>query len=1463
MTRSVFKACQTRRMAAVCLFALSVLILVSGSRPWATAQAVWRVEIKEGETASSSLSINNHCAAPHSFRVTNKFKSLRFNEPTDSILVGASGTKRIPASFDARGLKNKVYSGKVDIECLDCKKEQGCSQDHDELAIEMNVIKLVSAGNEKLNSATASQGNPQLTLNKVHVKNASDPVSPPASTTWQPGVPITYVISLSNSGAANSNISVADTPPPGFVFVSATCTASFGATCPGGTLAPPTFGAFSIPTGGNVEVRMTGYFTTGGGKINTATATAKDGQGNVLNVGSANSSSDQLTVSSAQSPVNVAVTKSVNTTTSSLPAHLHYTITVTNMTATGVYLGGNLRLRDVISPNPTFNWTVSNPTCTPSGGAVCPDMPSSVPNNATTILFPYDAVGGSTANDNGWLPGSIGTSIASYQIEFDVDVTKNVNVTCGAATIPFRNQAILDSLNGFSDSNGSDNVSQQVTTTINTGLTACAASGPTVTKVQCTTTTGPCTAGNTANWNAPVRYQITVNNPTSGTLNNIPLNDSIYKGTGTPTFTATVPSGPCISAGCTALSSPTPLQSPILQTPSVNSDYSLFLLWTGTLPSLATLQQAVIEYTVVYAPVCETDAHPDTIFNQVIAGSSSATVTTSMTPEATACNLTVDKQKVTPGPIVFEQPTKYNVVFANPSAASLALTVRDALSISSSQYGNFTFTYSTSCTATGSITPVPAAQTNVLNTVSYSANPWQGLALINAPPTFGPGSTLTCQVTVTAHKPPDTSPSCQGTGTPQLINAAFMDSSINYNPGLQPTLYASQAADLPLCRSVIVTKIATPHTYGPGAPITYTITAENKGKDAVASFVLKDAVPPPLTAVSVSGCTPSTTCTTGPTLTAGTVNVSYGLLQPNVPVSFTLTVTAPQAGGSYPNLAVGSFLPGGNFYFQGDETQFLQQEENIQVLTPTLTKSFDPGQIAPNGTSTLTFNVTNTNSDPKQTGINFSDTLPPGLQIVSVIANGCSGNATISTDGHTITLHNGQLVGPNTDGSGKHTCQISVVVKAVGDCKVYENKKANFSEVTNLDVSNINEHLDVVGCPPGKPPTLAKFYEPANIPVNGTTNLAFTITNSSGDPKQTGIAFSDTLPPGIQIVSVVSSGCGGTVTISSDHQTVTLTGGQLVGSNSDGSGKHTCQIVVRVKATDRCGVYPNTERNFSDIKNLDVTGINAQLTVGGDCGGGGLTVQKDVKGGPAGFSGQFNFLVQCSTPNGFYQKAVTVNWPTPGFITLSDVPAGSQCVVTEGPPPGSLPANYNWAGLPAYSPNGGVVSVDPKGHVTVTDTMSLCNETGQVTITKVVKGLPKNYIGVFQGTLQCWVSDKLVTYPVTLTSPNGLTTTIGNIPLGSACTFQETGQPPLTGGLVWNQPVYSPDFGTVTLTGECCQQITVTNEAHPCCTGQTGGSGPETGQNESNYRPVRTPANSGKPSKPEPRGRKNLRKTSP
>src|SRR6185436_3693961 len=95
--------------------------------------------------------------------------------------------------------------------------------------------------------------------------------------------------------------------------------------------------------------------------------------------------------------------------------------------------------------------------------------------------------------------------------------------------------------------------------------------------------------------------------------------------------------------------------------------------------------------------------------------------------------------------------------------------------------------------------------------------------------------------------------------------------------------------------------------------------------------------------------------------------------------------------------------------------------------------------------------------------------------------------------------------------------------------------------------------------------------------------------------------------------------------------------------------------------------------------------------------------------------------------------------------------------------------------------------------------------------------------------------------------------TVGNIPLGSACTFQETGQPPLKGDLMWNQPIYTPTFGTVTLTGECCQQITVINQARHCCS-QSGSSGsnPRTPTNFLDHAIEQNPASYDTPVKSTP-----------
>lgn len=506
-----------------------------------------------------------------------------------------------------------------------------------------------------------------------------------------------------------------------------------------------------------------------------------------------------------------------------------------------------------------------------------------------------------------------------------------------------------------------------------------------------------------------------------------------------------------------------------------------------------------------------------------------------------------------------------------------------------------------------------------------------------------------------------------------------------------------------------------------------------------------------------------------------------------------------------------------NFVNTAEMDQFPGRYSNAQfraaVATP-LPKcvSILVGKIAsdatPGSTVTFTLTVQNTGNDP--TGVVLTDTVPSQFSNVTwTCASGCT---VASGSGNAISIPL-QAIAPGAT--------ITVVVTATAPTVLgsYCNTdKATFTpfpsdtffEGDQATLTTATACVQVKQPAQTGKPKLTKNFDPNSIPLNGTALLTFTITNSSGDPAQNGIAFTDMLPAGLEFVSIGTNSCGGTATISTDHQKFTYAGGHLA------AGQHTCAIVVKVKSTGTCGIYANDKSNFSELSNLDVSSASAHLEVKG-CDGGGLIVSKKIDGAPAGFSGQFTFLVQCATSSGLYQKVVTVNYPTPGFVTLTDAPLNALCTVTEGQMP-AAPSGYNWSGLPTYSPDGGVVTTtDHGGQVTAINTLKACIEIGQVRITKILKGVPNDFTGTFTGTLQCWAGGHLSTFPVTLTAPNGLVVTVTNIALGSSCTFAETSQSTLPPGMQWNPPAYSPAFGSVSLTGLCCQDVIVTNEARACC----------------------------------------------
>src|SRR5215207_8560042 len=133
---------QTRRrvwLAMFILMALNILPLVSYAN-LITAQKIAqsrRPEIRDEKITRAILQITNRCPQRHRFRINNDIKDPRFKQQTDAILVGASSTEKVEVLFDAVGLTENL---KAVVECLDCKREEGCSQDPYEVPIEMTPV---------------------------------------------------------------------------------------------------------------------------------------------------------------------------------------------------------------------------------------------------------------------------------------------------------------------------------------------------------------------------------------------------------------------------------------------------------------------------------------------------------------------------------------------------------------------------------------------------------------------------------------------------------------------------------------------------------------------------------------------------------------------------------------------------------------------------------------------------------------------------------------------------------------------------------------------------------------------------------------------------------------------------------------------------------------------------------------------------------------------------------------------------------------------------------------------------------------------------------------------------------------------------------------------------------------------------------------------------------------------------
>lgn len=108
-------------------------------------------------------------------------------------------------------------------------------------------------------------------------------------------------------------------------------------------------------------------------------------------------------------------------------------------------------------------------------------------------------------------------------------------------------------------------------------------------------------------------------------------------------------------------------------------------------------------------------------------------------------------------------------------------------------------------------------------------------------------------------------------------------------------------------------------------------------------------------------------------------------------------------------------------------------------------------------------------------------------------------------------------------------------------------------------------------------PVLTKKFTPATILAGTDSSLTFTITNSSGNPAQNGLGFSDQLSTSLTVTTTTQQ-CGGTVSVSGAK--IVFSGGKLDAGTTD------CTITATILAAP-AGSYVN--------KTTDITGLAGGL----------------------------------------------------------------------------------------------------------------------------------------------------------------------------------------------------------------------------------------------------------------------------
>jgi uncharacterized protein (TIGR03437 family) len=315
-------------------------------------------------------------------------------------------------------------------------------------------------------------------------------------------------------------------------------------------------------------------------------------------------------------------------------------------------------------------------------------------------------------------------------------------------------------------------------------------------------------------------------------------------------------------------------------------------------------------------------------------------------------------------------------------------------------------------------------------------------------------------------------------------------------------------------------------------PLAFSIQNPN-ASSALTGVGFTDSFPAGLVVASPNGLTG--TCGGG-TITAlaggSSVSLSGATLAATSTCSFSVTVIGTIAGDIQNVTSAVTSNEGGP---GSAASAFL-----TVVAPPALSEVFGAPDIPLNGSTTLAFTVSNP-ARGQLTGVGFNDALPAGL-VVST-PNGLTGTCGGGTIAATAGSGSVNLSGATLSG----TCNFSLnVTGTTAGTKV--NATTTVTSTEGGTGNTASATVTVLA-----PPVIAKVFGTPAIVPNGSTTLAFTVTNPNSTAQLTGVGFTDPLPPGLAVSSPngLTGACGGgAITAAAGGGGVSLSGATLAANSS-------------------------------------------------------------------------------------------------------------------------------------------------------------------------------------------------------------------------------------------------------------------------------------------------------------------------